>query len=146
MVVPLGDSAWPMCDLVSDSSPSRQLLGVESAPCTLPSELRIQCCKSDCLVWSKHLQPHFLFYSTVFLVLTGPSMSTTVSTEGLPLDNRSNDLKIPIITLIIFSSIFVALRLYISWRNRNFFQLTDHFLWTGHVSVSYSTAHDCRTR
>lgn len=55
------------------------------------------------------------------------------ATEGLPLEDRSNDLKIPIITLIVFSSVFVSLRLYISWRNRNFFQLTDHFLWTGHV-------------
>lgn len=51
----------------------------------------------------------------------------------LPLEDRSNDLKTPIITLIVFSTIFVILRLYISCRNRNFFQLTDHFLWTGHV-------------
>lgn len=59
-----------------------------------------------------------------------------VSPEGLPLDDRSKDLKIPIITLIVFSSIFVGLRLYTSWRNRNFYQLTDHFLWTGFVSVT----------
>lgn len=55
--------------------------------------------------------------------------------EGLPLDDRSKDLEIPIITLIVFSSVFVGLRLYISFKNRNFFQLTDHFLWTGHVSA-----------
>ena len=65
-------------------------------------------------------------------------MSTGASTEGLPLDDRSNDLKIPIITLITFSSIFVGLRLYVSLKNRNFFQLTDHFLWTGHVSSTSS--------
>lgn len=59
-----------------------------------------------------------------------------VSSEGLPLDDRSNNLKIPIITLIVFSSIFVGLRLWISWKNRNFFQLTDHFLWSGHVRSS----------
>ncbi|KAH7384660.1 Alpha/Beta hydrolase protein [Pyrenochaeta sp. MPI-SDFR-AT-0127] len=52
---------------------------------------------------------------------------------GLPLDDRSNALKIPIITLIVFSSIFVALRLGISWKNRNYFLLTDHLLWTGHA-------------
>jgi hypothetical protein len=53
--------------------------------------------------------------------------------QGLPLDDRSKDLKIPIITLIVFSSIFVISRLGVSWRNRSYFQLTDHFLWTGHV-------------
>ncbi|KAJ4381918.1 hypothetical protein N0V86_003287 [Didymella sp. IMI 355093] len=50
---------------------------------------------------------------------------------GLPLDDRSKDLKIPIVALVLFSLIFVSLRLYTSWKNRNFFQLTDHFLWTG---------------
>ncbi|KAJ4989764.1 integral membrane protein [Stagonosporopsis vannaccii] len=60
-------------------------------------------------------------------------MAAAGPADGLPLEDRSNDLKIPIITLIIFSSIFVILRLYISCKNRNFFQLTDHFLWTGHV-------------
>ncbi|KAJ4338988.1 hypothetical protein N0V95_007908 [Ascochyta clinopodiicola] len=60
-------------------------------------------------------------------------MSAAASTEGMPLDDRANDLKIPIVTLIIFSSIFVGLRLYISWKNRNYFQLTDHLLWTGHL-------------
>ncbi|KAF2628837.1 hypothetical protein BU25DRAFT_365834 [Macroventuria anomochaeta] len=60
-------------------------------------------------------------------------MAAATSTEGLPLDDRSNDLKIPIVTLIVFSSIFVSLRLYVSWKNRNFFQLTDHLLWTGHL-------------
>ena len=64
-------------------------------------------------------------------------MAAATSAEGLPLDDRSNDLKIPAITLMVFSSIFVVLRLYISWKNRNFFQLTDHFLWTGHVSFVY---------
>lgn len=59
-------------------------------------------------------------------------MST--SAQGLPLDDRSNALKIPIVTLIVFSSIFVILRLGISWRNRNFFLLTDHLLWPGFVS------------
>lgn len=58
-----------------------------------------------------------------------------VTAEGLPLDDRSKDLKIPIIALIVFSSFFVALRLYTSWRNRNFYQLTDHFLWTGFVGA-----------
>ena len=50
------------------------------------------------------------------------------------MDDRSNALKIPIIALIIFSSIFVLLRLGINFRNRNYFLLTDHLLWTGHVS------------
>lgn len=52
----------------------------------------------------------------------------------MPLNDRSNDLKIPIVVLIIFSSVFVTLRLGISWKNMKYFQLTDHFLWTGHVS------------
>jgi hypothetical protein len=64
------------------------------------------------------------------------------ASEGLPLDDRSNSLKITIVALIVFSSIFVLLRLGVSFRNRNFFLLTDHFLWTGHVSVPlYSTQH-----
>ena len=54
--------------------------------------------------------------------------------QGLPLDDRSKDLKIPIVTLIVFSSVFVILRLAVSWKNRSYFQLTDHFLWSGHVS------------
>ncbi|KAF9737629.1 integral membrane protein [Paraphaeosphaeria minitans] len=58
---------------------------------------------------------------------------SAASTEALPLNNRSSDLKISVVTLIVFSSIFVFLRLYVSWRNRNFFQATDHFLWTGHL-------------
>jgi hypothetical protein len=57
------------------------------------------------------------------------------TTEGLPLDDRSNSLKITIVALIVFSSIFVILRLGVSFRNRNFFLLTDHLLWTGHVSI-----------
>ncbi|KAH4131240.1 hypothetical protein HBI81_005840 [Parastagonospora nodorum] len=52
---------------------------------------------------------------------------------NLPLDSRSNALKIPIIVLVTFSSIFVLFRLGVSFRNRNFFLLTDHLLWTGHV-------------
>ncbi|KAF3006815.1 hypothetical protein E8E13_010509 [Curvularia kusanoi] len=60
-------------------------------------------------------------------------MSTAPFPQGLPLDDRSKDLKIPIIALIVFSSIFVILRLYVSFRNRNFNQLTDHLLWTGHI-------------
>jgi hypothetical protein len=55
--------------------------------------------------------------------------------QDLPLDDRSNALKIPIVVLIVFSSIFVLLRLGVSLRNRNFFLLTDHFLWTGHVRI-----------
>lgn len=62
--------------------------------------------------------------------------------SGLPLDDRSNDLKIPIVTLIVFSSIFVFLRLGISWKNRNFFLLTDHLLWTGHVRGSDNQIHN----
>jgi hypothetical protein len=62
-------------------------------------------------------------------------MATSLPSQGLPLDNRSDALKIPIITLITFSSIFVLLRLGVSFRNRNFFLLTDHLLWTGHVSA-----------
>ncbi|EUC34371.1 hypothetical protein COCCADRAFT_35937 [Bipolaris zeicola 26-R-13] len=60
-------------------------------------------------------------------------MAVPTTPEGLPLDDRSNAIKIPLIVLIIFSSIFVAIRLGINWRNRNFFLLTDHLLWTGHV-------------
>ncbi|KAF2036526.1 alpha/beta-hydrolase [Setomelanomma holmii] len=59
--------------------------------------------------------------------------SSTTPTQGLPLDDRSDSLKIPIIVLIVFSSIFVLLRLGVSFRNRNWFLLTDHFLWTGHI-------------
>jgi hypothetical protein len=62
-------------------------------------------------------------------------MTVSTTPEGLPLDDRSDALKIPIVVLIVFSSIFVALRLGISWRNRNYFLLTDHLLWTGHVSA-----------
>ncbi|EUC43564.1 hypothetical protein COCMIDRAFT_38501 [Bipolaris oryzae ATCC 44560] len=60
-------------------------------------------------------------------------MAVPTTPEGLPLDDRSNAIKIPLIVLIIFSSVFVAIRLGINWRNRNFFLLTDHLLWTGHV-------------
>ncbi|KAJ4315366.1 hypothetical protein N0V94_005993 [Neodidymelliopsis sp. IMI 364377] len=60
-------------------------------------------------------------------------MSAATPAGNLPLDDRSKDLKIPIITLIIFSSTFVLLRLYVSCKHRNFFQLTDHLLWTGHT-------------
>jgi hypothetical protein len=62
--------------------------------------------------------------------------STPNPQQNLPLDDRSNALKIPIVVLIVFSSIFVLLRLGVSFRNRNFFLLTDHFLWTGHVSIT----------
>ncbi|KAK7181587.1 hypothetical protein DPSP01_011409 [Paraphaeosphaeria sporulosa] len=71
---------------------------------------------------------------------------SAASTEALPLDDRSSDLKISVVTLLVFSSIFVGLRLYVSWRNRNFFQATDHFLWTGHLlavsaaTLTYKTA------
>ncbi|KAF1831958.1 alpha/beta-hydrolase [Decorospora gaudefroyi] len=58
-------------------------------------------------------------------------MAAPAPPEGLPLDDRSNALKIPIITLIVFSSTFVGLRLGVSWKNRNYFLLTDHLLWTG---------------
>jgi hypothetical protein len=61
--------------------------------------------------------------------------SPPTAPQGLPLDNRSDSLKITIVALIAFSSIFVILRLGVSFRNRNFFLLTDHFLWVGHVSV-----------
>ncbi|KAF1940274.1 hypothetical protein EJ02DRAFT_350338 [Clathrospora elynae] len=60
-------------------------------------------------------------------------MAAPTPPAGKPLDDRSNVLKIPIITLIVFSSIFVALRLSISWRKKNYFLLSDHLLWTGHV-------------
>jgi hypothetical protein len=62
--------------------------------------------------------------------------STADPQQNLPLDDRSNALKIPIVVLIVFSSIFVLLRLGVSLRSRNFFLLTDHFLWTGHVSAT----------
>jgi hypothetical protein len=55
--------------------------------------------------------------------------------QNLPLDDRSDSIRIPIIVLIVFSSVFVILRLAVSFRNRNLTLLTDHFLWTGHVSV-----------
>ncbi|KAH7396828.1 hypothetical protein DE146DRAFT_720315 [Phaeosphaeria sp. MPI-PUGE-AT-0046c] len=51
----------------------------------------------------------------------------------LPLNDRSDSLRIPIVVLIAFSSVFVILRLGVSIRNRNFTLLTDHFLWVGHV-------------
>jgi len=60
-------------------------------------------------------------------------MAAPVPPQGLPLDDRSDALRIPIITLIVFSSIFVILRLGVSLRNRNFYLLTDHLLWTGHI-------------
>ncbi|KAF2830826.1 hypothetical protein CC86DRAFT_283628 [Ophiobolus disseminans] len=53
--------------------------------------------------------------------------------QDLPLDDRSDALKIPIVVLIVFSSFFVILRLGVSIKNRNFLLLTDHFLWTGHA-------------
>ena len=55
-----------------------------------------------------------------------------------PLDDRSDALKIPVVTLIAFSSIFVLLRLAVSARKRNFFLLTDHLLWTGHVRIAHN--------
>lgn len=69
-------------------------------------------------------------------------MAVPTTSEGLPLDDRSNAIKIPLIVLIIFSSIFVAIRLGINWKNRNFFLLTDHLLWTGHVGVALGLLHD----
>jgi hypothetical protein len=60
---------------------------------------------------------------------------TSNAPPNLPLDDRSNALKIPIVVLIIFSSVFVVLRLGVSIRNRNFFLITDHLLWTGHVNA-----------
>lgn len=57
------------------------------------------------------------------------------SLPSLPLDDRSESLRIPIIVLIVFSSVFVILRLGVSFRNRNFTLLTDHFLWIGHVRI-----------
>jgi hypothetical protein len=68
-------------------------------------------------------------------------MAASTTPEGLPLDDRSNALKIPIVVLIVFSSIFVVLRLSISWRNRKYFLLTDHLLWTGHVSAKANKNH-----
>lgn len=71
-------------------------------------------------------------------ILTGLAlciMATPGSSQqpALLLDDRSDALKIPIIVLIVFSSIFVILRLGVSIKNRNFFLLTDHLLWIGHV-------------
>jgi hypothetical protein len=107
-----------------------------SAPCTIPLELRLFVLQAFHLAWSQHRLPHSLLHSTVPTFLPLRIMSAPPIPAGLPLDDRSRDLKIPIVVLIIFSSIFVILRLYVSFRNRNFFQLTDHLLWTGHVSGS----------
>lgn len=74
-----------------------------------------------------------LLHSTVPSFLPLRVMSAPPIPAGLPLDDRSKDLKIPIVALTIFSSIFVILRLCVSFRNRNFHQFTDHLLWTGHV-------------
>lgn len=63
---------------------------------------------------------------------------SSTSPENLPLDDRSDALKFPIVILIVFSSIFVTLRLGVNFRNRSFFLLTDHFLWTGHVSAYHT--------
>lgn len=71
LLVTGGYHALPICDLMSNSSPSRELLGVASAPCTFPSELRILCCKPKRLTWSKPLQPCRLFFSIALLLLTG---------------------------------------------------------------------------
>ncbi|KAH9864250.1 hypothetical protein J1614_010184, partial [Plenodomus biglobosus] len=60
-------------------------------------------------------------------------MAAPAPPQGLPLDDRSDALRIPIITLIVFSSIFVVLRIGISLKNRHFFLLTDHLLWTGYL-------------
>jgi hypothetical protein len=57
---------------------------------------------------------------------------------NLPLDDRSDAIRIPVIILIIFSSIFVILRLGVSIRKRNFFLLSDHLLWTGLVRFDQS--------
>lgn len=110
--------------------------GRQSAQCTLPREPQLPCCKSNRLAWSKHRQPYLLFYSAFAFLSAYFSTMAAVTSEGLPLDDRSKDLKIPIVTLIVFSSFFVGLRLYTSWRNRNFYQLTDHFLWTGFVGAT----------
>lgn len=93
------------------------------------------CCKFNRLAWSKHQHYYILFNSTFLFSFSYSGTMVAVTAEGLPLDDRSKDLKIPIVALIVFSSIFVGLRLYTSWRNRNFYQLTDHFLWTGYVSL-----------
>ncbi|CAA9956736.1 hypothetical protein CFE70_000333 [Pyrenophora teres f. teres 0-1] len=59
--------------------------------------------------------------------------SPSAPPTNLPLDDRSLAIKVPIISLICFSSIFVCLRLGVNWKNKNFFMLTDHLLWTGYV-------------
>lgn len=107
-----------------------------SAPCTIPLGLRLFVLQASHLAWSQHRRPHSVLHSTVPSFLPLRNMSAPPIPAGLPLDDRSKDLKIPIVVLIIFSSIFVILRLYVSFRNRNFYQLTDHLLWTGHVSGS----------
>jgi hypothetical protein len=78
--------------------------------------------------------------SSIFLVRLFHIMASTGPPQNLPLDDRSDSLKIPIIVLIVLSSIFVILRLGVSFRNRNFTLLTDHFLWTGHVSTIHKSA------
>jgi hypothetical protein len=83
-------------------------------------------------------QPYLRVHFPCSCVRSRTSVISTMSappgsTQNLPLDDRSAALKIPIIVLICFSSIFVLLRLGVSFKNRNFFLLTDHFLWTGHV-------------
>ncbi|KAL5398726.1 hypothetical protein PMIN02_001251 [Paraphaeosphaeria minitans] len=95
------------------------------------SLLNTSSCNST--AWRGPIVSSFRFFFFGISSLRNWAIMSAASTEALPLNNRSSDLKISVVTLIVFSSIFVFLRLYVSWRNRNFFQATDHFLWTGHL-------------
>jgi len=72
-------------------------------------------------------------------------MAAPAPPHGLPLDNRSDALRIPIVVLIVFSSIFVLLRLGVSIRNRNFYLLTDHLLWTGYILAVVGAVYGYKT-
>ncbi|KAF2853152.1 alpha/beta-hydrolase [Plenodomus tracheiphilus IPT5] len=72
-------------------------------------------------------------------------MAASAPPQGLPLDDRSDALRIPIVTLIVFSSIFVILRLGISLKNRNYFLLTDHLLWTGYLLAIVGAVYSYKT-
>lgn len=52
---------------------------------------------------------------------------------GLPMDNRQKDIFITAPTLVVFSTIFVCLRLSVSLRNKKYFLLTDYLLLLGAV-------------
>jgi hypothetical protein len=65
-------------------------------------------------------------------------MTTSAWPPGLPQDNRQKDIFITAPILVVFSTIFVVLRLGVSIRNKKYTLLSDHLLLLGTVWNPFS--------